>query len=412
MSSSANRLPAWLHGAGSIAVAVALMNVATYAFTMVAARLLGPKEYGALAGLMATLLVIGVVQLGLQTTAARRIAATPEHTAQIRHSILRVGLRASLAIGALMVVLAPVVDRVLRLDDLPATLLVAVIAVPMTLMGAQAGILQGERRWLPLALLYVANGLPRIVLGVALLAWQPEVTTAMAAVALGQLAPVVVGWWALRDQEPTTGTSLDHSARSIMRETLLNSQALFAFFALSSLDIVVARNVLDSHEAGLYAGALILTKAVVFLPQFVVVLAFPAMSTPQSRRKALTTSLSVVTVLGGCVVLGGWLLDDLALVFIGGQEYVEVRDDLWAFAVLGTALSLLQLLVYSVVARQGRISIALVWVACVVIVVVGSTTTTVTGLLGVVVAVDLTLVALLFVLSLIRLGQKTEPART
>ena len=56
-----------------IAVAIGLMNVATYAYTMVAARLLGPQEYGAFAGLMATLLVISVLQLGLQATAARRL---------------------------------------------------------------------------------------------------------------------------------------------------------------------------------------------------------------------------------------------------------------------------------------------------------------------------------------------------
>ena len=63
---------------------------------------------------------------------------------------------------------------------------------------------------------------------------------------------------------------------------------LLAFFALSNVDIVIARNVLDEHDAGLYAGGLILTKAVLFLPQFVVVIAFPSMATQAERRRALT----------------------------------------------------------------------------------------------------------------------------
>ena len=35
--------------------------------------------------------------------------------------------------------------------------------------------------------------------------------------------------------------------------------ALLAFFALSNVDIIVARNVLSDHDAGLYAAGLIIT---------------------------------------------------------------------------------------------------------------------------------------------------------
>ena len=93
-------LPKWLLGGSSIAIAIGLMNVATYAYTMVAARVLGPRQYGAFASLMATLLVISVLQLGLQATAARRISADPGHVGQIEDVIMRVTGRAALAVGA------------------------------------------------------------------------------------------------------------------------------------------------------------------------------------------------------------------------------------------------------------------------------------------------------------------------
>ena len=64
----------------------------------------------------------------------------------------------------------------------------------------------------------------------------------------------------------------------MLRETFHNSHALLAFFALSNADVIIARTTLDERQAGLYAGGLILTKAVLFLPQFVVVIAFPSMS--------------------------------------------------------------------------------------------------------------------------------------
>ena len=58
----------------SVAVAMGVMNVATYGFTMLAARVLGPSDYSAVAAFLATLMVCGVVQLGIQATAARRMA--------------------------------------------------------------------------------------------------------------------------------------------------------------------------------------------------------------------------------------------------------------------------------------------------------------------------------------------------
>ncbi|MDT0201309.1 lipopolysaccharide biosynthesis protein [Nocardioides sp. AE5] len=396
------RLPRWVVGGGSIAVAIGIMNIATYSFTMIAARMLGPQPYGALASLMATLLVFGVLQLGLQATAARRISADPDHVGQIETTILRVSYRAALALGLLLLLLSPVIKQVLRLDGLLTAVLVAVAVVPMTVMGGQAGILQGERRWLPLALVYLANGVPRLVIGLALIAWRPTEFVAMLAVVLGQMVPVAVGWFALRRHQRSPGaSSTRHRARPVVREAIHNSQALFAFFALSNVDIIVARNVLDSHAAGLYAGGLILTKAVLFLPQFIVVLAFPAMASASERRRALTRSLSLMAVLGACAVGGSIVLSKVAMIFVGGSSYREIEDRLWLFAILGTALAMLQLLVYSVLARQGQRSIYLVWAALLVVVALGMNVDSLGGLLAVVVAVDTTLLVVLFALSLV-----------
>lgn len=389
-----------LKGGGAIAVAIGGMNVATYAFTMVAARLLGPQQYGALASLMATLLVISVIQLGVQATAARRISADPAHVAQIETGILRVTERAALVLGLVLLVLTPVIDIVLRLDNLAAAAMIAAAAVPLTMMGGQAGILQGERRWMPLALVYLSAGVPRLLIGVVLLAWRPTELTAMIAVVLGQCVPVVVGWYALRGHREPGALSATHGARSILKEAAHNSQALLAFFALSNVDIIVARNVLSDHEAGLYAGGLIMTKAVLFLPQFVVVVAFPSMSSAHERRRALTRSLGAVAAIGVVAILGALVLSDLAMIFVGGDSYSEIESRLWMFALLGTALSMLQLLVYSVLARQGQRSVYFVWAALVAVVAAGSQVTTLDGLLTVVIVVDLTLLAILIGLSL------------
>jgi O-antigen/teichoic acid export membrane protein len=383
-----------------IAVAMGVMNVATYGFTIVAARLLGPRDYGAFAALMGVLLVVMVASLALQATAARRIAATPDHVHQIESAILRVGLHASLGIGLLCLLMAPVVNRVVRLDDLPTAALIAFAAAPLTLMGAQAGILQGERRWVPLAMIYVAVGVPRLLIGTALVLWRPTEFAALSGVVVAAYVPVLVGWLALRRPREPGEHSPDHSARALWHETFHNSNTLLAFFALSNVDVLVARNVLDSHQAGLYAGGLIMVKAVLFLPQFVVVLAFPSMSDASAARATLFKSLLVVVVLGAVTSLGALVLSGLAVIFVGGDEYSSIQDELWVFACLGTVLSMVQLLIYSVLARQARRAVLLVYAALVAVVAVGQLAGSVNELMLLVLAVDLALLASLVVVAL------------
>ncbi|HQR27795.1 MAG TPA: polysaccharide biosynthesis protein [Nocardioides sp.] len=392
-----------LKGGAVVAVAMGIMNVATYGFTMLAAYLLGPRAYGAFAPLMAALLVISVLQLGLQATAARRISADPEHVHQIERIILGVTYRGALVLGLVLVALSPLLNSLLRLGSLPTAALVGVAAVPLTVMGGQAGILQGERRWAELSLVYLAAGVPRLLFGLPLLLWRPTETSAMTAVTLGAFVPVLIGWYVLRDREAGRRVSEHHGARSVLLETVHNVSALFAFFALSNVDVIVARRVLDPHDAGLYAAGLILTKAVLFLPQFVVVVAFPDMASgeSQTRRQTLLRSLVLVAALGAVCTLGALLLPDLALRFVGGAQYREIAESLWLFAVLGTILSMLQLLVYAVLARRGQRSVYLVWAALVALVVAGSQVTTLAGLIAVVLLVDGTLLALLLAVSLL-----------
>jgi len=387
-----------------MAVSISVANVATYGFTVAAAHLLGPHEYGALAALMATLLVTSVLQLGLQATAARRVAAEPEHRAEIEHEVLRVGWFAAVGLGLLMLVLSPVLERVLRLDTLAAAVLVALTCVPVTLMGAQSGVLQGERRWPPLSLVFLALGIPRLVIGLGFMLWRPTQTAAMLGVAVAALAPAVVGWLALRQPGRQRREAVvepgqrRHPARDVLGETAHNSQALLAFLALSNTDVVVARHVLDSHQAGLYAAGLILVKAMLFLPQFVVVVAFPDLSTATGRHRALLKSLGLVGGLGLLGIAGILLLPGLALAFVGGSAYEEISGRLWLFAVLGTVLSMLQLLVYAVLARSGRRPVLLVWLAFAAVVVLGLQASTLTGLLTTVLVCDSALLAALLLI--------------
>ncbi len=393
----------------AVAVATSVMNVATYGFTILAARIIGPSQYGAFAACLGLLIVINVAALGLQATAARRIAVDHGNVAAIEHAILALATKVALGLGLVMCLLVPAIDALLNLDSLVTAAVVALAAVPTTLAGGYAGILQGERRWGALAVFYLASGVPRLAIGTAIILWRPSATSAILGVAIGLLFPVLVGWWVLRHRRTPEQAAPEHSARSMLVESAHNAQALLAYFALTSVDIILARQVLTGHEAGLYAAGLIMAKVMLFLPQFVVIIAFPDMATPESRRRALVRSLGAVGVVGVLAVVAAKVLSGVAMVFVGGADFGEVQEQLWLFALLGTVLAMLQLQVYAVLARQARRSVLLVWAALVVIVVLGSRADSVTGLVSVVVGVDAALLIVLTVTSL-RLAQQSAPA--
>ncbi|UUZ58842.1 lipopolysaccharide biosynthesis protein [Nocardioides sp. B-3] len=339
------------------------MNVATYGFVIVASPLLGTEGYGALAASLNLMLVISVGALGLQATAARRISADPQHVAQIEDSILRVTYRAAAALGLILLVLSPLIQRVLGLDHLSTA--------PGHRDLRRADDDHGRPRRDPSGRATVGRagrGVHRRRRATsphrgAFIAWRPTEFWSVLGVGISFWAPVVVGWWALRHQRQTSTGSSEHTGMSMLKESVGNGRALFAFFALSSVDIIVARNVMTDHETGLYASGLILTKAMLFLPQFVVIVAFPTMATGSGRRKAPVVSPGLVATLGSVGTLAAWLLSGIAIRFVGGAEYAEVEPRLWIFAILGTLLSMIQLLIYSVLARRGRRSVYVVWLA-------------------------------------------------
>ena len=413
-SSAPGTLRALLRSGTGIAVAMAVQNVATYGFTIIAARRLGPAEYSAVASLMGILLIVVVVSLGLQATGARKIAATPDRREEIEAALMSATYRAALGLGALCLLLTPLITWGLQLEAWPAALMIGVAAVPLTIMGGQAGVLQGEQRWGALGGIYLGIGLGRLVIAGATMLLIPNAFGAMLGVAIAAWVPALVGALALGHVGgvATDRRSLADRGEQILREVTRNSHALLAFFALSNADVVVARIVLDDHVAGLYAGGLILTKAVLFLPQFVVVIAFPSMASSTERRSMYLKGLLLVATIGVIASLGAIVLSGLAVTFVGGPAYAEIEPLVGLFAALGTLLAMIQLMVYEVVARQHSASVWVLWAGLVAVAGPASYVASEGSLLVSVVAIDLiVLLALLGTALLHRPGSRSPTAQ-
>lgn len=367
----------------AVAIAIVVMNVATYGLTVAAARLMGPAGFGEFSAVMGILMVLNVLALGLQATGARRVAVAGDR-ARVESEIWRAATRGALLLAVVTLLAAPALKAVLDLDSWLSVLGLAVAAGVLTMVGALAGLLQGEARWWPLAAVFVAIGVARFALGVAALALQPSTAAAMVGVAVGTVVPFVIAWASLSRRAPTPARrSGEHDAhgRGVLAELGHSTHALLAFFVLSNIDIVIARAVLPEYAAGLFAGGLIVTKAVTFLPQFVIVLAFPVMSRRGTSDRAHVVGLALVTAIGISATIGVLLFPALAQLFIGGAPYAEISASLWLFALAGTALAGTQFLVYSSLALEHPRAVYVLWAGAAFFAAVGLTAQTPTILI-------------------------------
>ena len=348
-----------LSGGTLVAVGMVVMNVAAYAFTLVAARSLIPREFGALTALLGIILVGNVAALGLQATTARRIAVAPDQADEIISVTTRVTLLVAIGVGLIVAASSIFLSPMLRLDSYWPVVLCGATLIPLTVMGAQSGIAQGTSRWSWLAAIYIGNGIGRVIGGSVAVAISPTATSAMIGIALGSWLPVLIGSRLLTMQALDSGFL---RRKELLREAILGTHALLAYFVLSNLDALIARNLFDVHDSGLYASGLILAKAALFFPQFVSVVVFPDLA----RATGNSARMRAVMLVGGfgvIAVAATAMLPKLALILVGGDQYAEITSRLWLFALAGSILAVVHLLVFDALARHAHGIVVMLWLA-------------------------------------------------
>lgn len=346
-----------MNRAGTLVAAAMLgMSVVTYAFNLVAARWLVPEEFGALTALLSIILISNVVALGIQAAIARQIATQPLQAQAIIKTTSRVAIAIALIIGVAVAMSSLVFTPLLNLDSYWPVVFCGVMMVPLTIMGAQAGVAQGSDRWGQLSLIYLASGTGRLIGGLIGMAIAPTATGAMMGLAIGGWLPVVAGIGLLRSHS----TVPMESRKPLVAEAFTASLVLFAYFTLSNLDALLARSVFNEHDSGIYAAGLIMTKSALFLPQFVSVVFFPMLARDAGHRSRVT-AVSLVAFFGVIATAGVALLPKIALILVGGDKYGEIMGRLWIFAGTGTVLAIVYVLVFDALARRVRGVSLILW---------------------------------------------------
>lgn len=348
-----------LRGTAAVAAAMAAGNVLGYALNLVAARSLGPREYGALASMLALVLIGYVASLGVQTVTARRVAAGAGPSE--RRAMLRTAAVASVAAGAVAAAAAPLVAGFLHLGTMAAPFAVAATLVPLTWGGFLQGLAQGEERFGRLAATFLVMAIGKVGGSLVVLLAGGSTAAIMWGSAAGTTLAAAVVTFGASWSGGSDRTDGRPSPPAVEVAHAVN--ALFALFLLTNLDLLLARHYLPPTEAGRYAAGAVISKIAFWLPQFVGVVAFPRLADPQRRDAAARVAIASVAGVGLVLTGATALMGDLMVFLVAGPAYASLAPQAWWFAALGSLLALAQVALYARLAQADRRAAVTVWFA-------------------------------------------------
>jgi O-antigen/teichoic acid export membrane protein len=367
-----------VRGAAAVTGAGFAANLLSYAVLLAAAHALESSSYGQLVVLLNVLLVGTVPSFAVQSVTARRVA-TDETPGTVRATAI-----VALVAGAAIAVLAPALASFLHLSGSGDLLLVAAAVPAVTALGMYQGILQGQHRFTELGIVLGVAALARSGCGLVGLLLGRDATATLLATLLG------VGICALLVGSLLRGHLASGPALGPLREMAHALHAHGTFWFLSALDLLLARHVLPSHVAAVYAAGSVVTRAAIWLPQSVASLVFPHLTDTERHTRMFRRAVAVVAGVGVVTVAGTAAMPSLVAKVAGGGRYPELVPSCWLFATLGASLALLQLgMIAGLALRRTRQTIIL-WTAIVadtVLVLTGGSHDSVGPVIGTVVVV-------------------------
>jgi O-antigen/teichoic acid export membrane protein len=349
-----------LRAGGIVFIGVGLQNFGNYLFHLISARSLGPASYSDVATLTAVGAVLTLPLAGAQVFVARHVATAGAlggtlnddgYVSAFGGAMLIAGSVLSLA----LVAVSPLIGSALSISSVPAVVFAVLLTAPSFLGPVLIGAAQGAHRFMLVA---AAIGLPVLVrvglAGIALGAGfgvAGVMAATLAATVFGLAIPLV----ALRSSLRPLAVWRPSMRRREVVALLPVVAGMLAVTCLTTDDVVAAKAAFTSHEAGLYGGASLIGRVILYLPVAIVTVLLPKVSARasagHSTRSLLANSLAATAVVCIGITAIYSVAPHLIVRIAFGAKYQGAASLLWLF---GIAMTLYALLNVVLVYRLGR----------------------------------------------------------
>ena len=334
--------------------ATQVANVSNLLFQVVMGRALAPEQYGVLAAMLGVALMLGTPMDALRTVVAHFSArlAADGRSGEVR------GLLGRWFAGLTLLAAPVAVAALLFNGELSAFFQLGAQRWPIPLTGAIlagsfylplfSGALQGVQAFGWMAVAQHSWGVVRLAVAAALvLGVAPRAEFGLLGQVAGVAASAALGWLGLRAVlgENRRTPSEAKAAPGMMRYFGFSLLALGGFAVLMNADIVMVKRYFDPVEAGLFARAGTIGRAVVFISMPVALAMFPKVTSVGDVRSgsrlvlAKALGLAALIILAAVSLVALWPRLPLLVLFRDAAPDAEmirlVRWVTWAMSPLG-----------------------------------------------------------------------------
>jgi O-antigen/teichoic acid export membrane protein len=332
------RAGAWLFASSVIT------GVLGYVFQILMGRMLSAADYGLFSALMALFMIFGAPLGTLMMVVSRKVS---EYRAQaddgsLAHFYYSINARTA-AVGiatlALCALFAPTLQAYLGSASIvPVYLLGALLFLTFPIVVNNA-FLQGTQRFIWLSASTASSVAFKIVFATAFVWMGLSVSGALA----GTILAAVAGWLftygalhrMLRDGLRRPSATRHLSFRPFVPVFVANA----AFATMTQLDIILVNHYFSGPEAGLYAAASVLGKAIMYLPGGIAMALFPMVAERHSRDESsahlFVQAVGLTALLCGGSALFYYLFGEWLIVVLYGEGFRPAGQIL---ALLGFAM--------------------------------------------------------------------------
>jgi O-antigen/teichoic acid export membrane protein len=356
VSPSPGHTRAAVRGAGPLALAGVLANGANVLVTLVIARELSTRNYGAYNQLFALFFVLSMPGSALVVGVVRRVTQWQRHGEEhLVHAwaarIRRFALLTVLAVLLIGLLVRSPLARELSLPGPGGVTEVLTAGAAWCLLCMDRGLLQAARLYSPLGINLLTEGLLRATLTVAFVVAGAGPAGAMAALLVGIFAADLHARWMLHRHRAAPLVADEPAAMvppavgvtgpSLAADVVTALAALGLVGLLQNLDVIVLGREAPGHS-GAYAAVSIASKALVFaalvLANFLLPEAASRRQLGQHALHQLGGTLALLAVPAGALILLGAVAPHQILGLAFGERLTEAAGALLPLALAMTCL--------------------------------------------------------------------------
>ncbi|MBI3495584.1 hypothetical protein HY065_03085 [Candidatus Berkelbacteria bacterium] len=341
-----------IKGSAVMFAGMAAASVASWLFTVLMGRALGPASYAELVALVALLGIIAVPAQAIQTTAAKFSSAfaAGRNTAAITHLARRFSYWFtifSLAGFLLYVLFSGLIARFLNIENMLPVVLLGTTILSMFLLAINRGILQGTEQFGKLSLSIATDPTLKLALGVAAVWLGLGVAGAVGGISFGIAVAYVWSTYWIKKMLPKHSTPVPLSAAKTYSSVSLI--ALIVTALLFNNDVILAKHFLSAEAAGLYGALSTIGKIVFFITAPVAAVMFPLISKQVAKRQQhypiLLGGLGLVGLVGALILVVYQLVPGLVVRVIYGGAYQAITPYLGLIGLVFLLYSLIFVMV-------------------------------------------------------------------